>query len=140
MWSPRNNMGFFRLLIIFHVIYLFIFYFIYTVLIERAIQNSMCSNLICPFVISFTYLHVECSSIFHILHVHFNCCLNKIFVVIVIVTKLTISLKISNIVNRCTESAIRELCEARNYRAIQFFEKEELVYLIEMLCAKVTIV
>ena len=39
-----------------------------------------------------------------------------------------------NIEHKCTGSVIRELCETRDSCNTQFFERKELLYLIEMLC------
>ena len=36
--------------------------------------------------------------------------------------------------HKCTGSVIRELCETRDSCNTQFFERKELLYLIEMLC------
>ena len=42
--------------------------------------------------------------------------------------------RLSNIEHKCTGSVIRELCETRDNCNIQFVERKELLYLIEMLC------
>ena len=43
--------------------------------------------------------------------------------------------RLLNIEHKCTGSVIRELCETRHSCNTQFFERKELLYLIEMLCA-----
>ena len=42
--------------------------------------------------------------------------------------------RLLNIEHKCTSSVIRELCETRDSCNTQFFERKELLYLIEMLC------
>ena len=42
--------------------------------------------------------------------------------------------RLLNIEHKCTGSVIRELCETRDRYNTQFFERKELLYLIEMLC------
>ena len=42
--------------------------------------------------------------------------------------------RLLNIEHKCTGSVIRELCETRDSCNTQFFERKELLYLIEMLC------
>ena len=42
--------------------------------------------------------------------------------------------RLININHKCTGSVIRELCEQRDSCNTQFFERKELLYLIEMLC------
>ena len=41
--------------------------------------------------------------------------------------------RLLNIDHKCTGSVIRELCETRDNGNTQFFERKELLYLIEML-------
>ena len=42
--------------------------------------------------------------------------------------------RLLNIEHKCTGSVIRELCETRDSYNTQFFERRELLYVIEMLC------
>ena len=42
--------------------------------------------------------------------------------------------RLLNIEHKCTGSVIRELCETRDNSNAQFFERKELLYVIEMLC------